>query len=136
MTHLISYYITIILMISVLYQLWLLYLLYHENIYVTVCVGLHKLSLCVRWFIRQHREDSIGTQWTEKGVSGVCKFREAYLRSQKDQVQCLWHVHYPKGLQTNPQITKVIKRIIRIKRIICISGISDIICIICDNMYK
>ena len=38
MTHLISYYITIILIISVLY---------HENIYVTVCVGLHKLSLCV-----------------------------------------------------------------------------------------
>ena len=50
MTHLISYYITIILIISVLYQL-LLYTNYIIRTYmeatVTVCVGLHKLSVCV-----------------------------------------------------------------------------------------
>ena len=63
MTHLISYYITIILIISVLYQLWLLYLLYHENIYVTVCVGLHKLSLCV---LVAHLENRVPEQLTMK----------------------------------------------------------------------
>ena len=84
------------------------------------------------------REQAVETQEEviKKGVLGVCEFREAHLRCQKDQVQYLWHVHYPKVLQTKPHITNVIIRIIRIIRIICLSVIIDIICIICDNMYK
>ena len=42
---------------------------------------------------------------------GLCAFRQACLRCQKDQVQYLWHVHYPKVLQTKPHITNVIIRI-------------------------